>query len=260
MLHGRAPTLPQEQFESATRGDRGVTYRVFELDYCLVEQLRGMVMDDRTWEKYGALGVVWFAVFGLVGGLLPGRSASRTDSAGEIANHFADNDTAIQVGAFLTILGLIGLIWWFGSLWRAMDRAEDGSPRLAIIALIGFLISATMAVSGFAINAGIAAGIDQIGEGSAFYLHLSSILFAASPIGDVIMVTAISGLIWRTGFLPKWVAQTGVVVVVTALLASVGVASDAEFFELFASIGFFVWLLWILTVGVLLYQKAPADA
>ena len=33
---------------------------------------------------------------------------------------------AIEVGTLLLGLGLIGLFWWFGSLWRAMVDAEGG--------------------------------------------------------------------------------------------------------------------------------------
>ena len=217
-------------------------------------------MDDKAWERYGALGAVWFVVLGVIGGGLAGSTPSRGDSAADIANFYADNDSAIQVGAFLTLLGVVGLVWWFGSLWRAMGRAEEGSPRLSVIALVGFVISGAMALSGFTVNAATAAGIDVIGEGSAFFLGLSSVFFAASSIGDVIMVGAVSGLAWRTGFLPRWIAQAGLVVVLASLVASLGMASDADFFGLFALIAFVVWALWLLSVGVLLYRTAPADA
>ena len=110
-------------------------------------------MDDKTWEKYGALGGIWFVVFAVVGSLLAGAPPARDDAA-EIAEWFVDNDGAIQTGAFLSGIGVIGLVWWFGTLWRAMRRAGDGgAPRLEVVALTGFVFSGAMAFSGFAVNA-----------------------------------------------------------------------------------------------------------
>lgn len=215
-------------------------------------------MFDKSWEKYGALGVIWFVVLNFVGALLGGSPPSRTDSAAEIARYYADNDTAIQFGGFLIAIGVIGLVVWFGSLWRAMDRAEGGSPYLAIIALSGFIVSGTMALAAWAINAAMAAGIADAGERSADFYEIVSVLFGFSSIGDVIMISAVSALVWSTGFLPKWIAQLGVIVVLCSLVSAVGIASDASFFELFAFIAILIWVVWIVSVGVLLYRKTPA--
>ena len=88
-------------------------------------------MDDKTWERYGALGGIWFVVFAVVGSFLAGAPPSRDDAA-EIAEWFVDNDGAIQTGAFLSGIGVIGLVWWFGTLWRAMrppsGMAYEGRP------------------------------------------------------------------------------------------------------------------------------------
>ena len=85
-------------------------------------------------------------------------------------------------------------------------------------------------------------------------------MFGFSPIGDVLFVGAISALAHRTEFLPKWTAQAGLVVVAVALVSSLSIASDAAFFEVFAIIAGVTWMLWILSVGILLYKKAPSSA
>ena len=217
-------------------------------------------MNDAMEERYGALGVVWFVVLAVIGLVLAGSEPSRTDSAAEIAKYYADNDTGLQVGAFLAGLAIVGLVVWFGSVWRAMVRAEGGTSRLALIAAIGVVISTITAIGSIAIDAGTAAAIDQLGEGSAVFFQLSSVLFGFSPIGDVLFVGAISVLAHRTGFLPKWTAQAGLVVVAVALVASLSIASDAAFFEVFAIIAGVTWMLWILSVGILLYKQAPSSA
>ena len=222
-------------------------------------------MDDKTWERYGALGGIWFLVLGVIGSLLAGTPPGRTDSADEIAVWFLDNDTNIQIGAFLTGIGVIGLAWWFGSLWQAMVRAEDGSLRVAVIALAGFSMSGAMAMGGFAVNAATASGIELVGTGSAFFFGLSSVLYGFAAIGTAIMVLAVSGLVWRTGFLPKWIAEIGVIIAALEIVSALGVATDANFFGLVGFIAFVAWAIWNAIVGWLLYQgqaaiTATADA
>ena len=175
---------------------------------------------------------------------LLGRAPPARDDAAEIAEWFVDNDSAIQTGAFLSGIGVIGLVWWFGTLWRAMRRAGDGAPRLEVVALTGFVLSGAMAFSGFAVNAATASGIEEISGGTSFFFGLASVFFAFAGIGTAIMVMAISALANRTGFLPKWLAQAGLVVVVAELLSSVGVASDAAFWGQLGFIAFLVWALW----------------
>ena len=82
-------------------------------------------MDDRTWERYGASGGVWFVVMVVIGGILAGSPPGRSDSPADIAKYDTDNDSGLQIGAFLGALGVIGLVWWFGTLWRSMADAEE---------------------------------------------------------------------------------------------------------------------------------------
>ena len=162
-------------------------------------------MDDKTWERYGALGGVWFVVLAVIGGILAGSPPARSDSAADIAKYYTDNDSGLQVGAFLGALGAIGLIWWFGRLWRSMADAEGGTPRVSIIALVGFILSGVGATAAFTVDAGVAAAIDAAGEGSKVFFQIFNISFGFSAIGNLILTAAVGGLILRTGFLPKWV-------------------------------------------------------
>ena len=218
------------------------------------------MFDDKTWERYGALGGVWFVVLTVVGVILAGTPPARTDSVADITEWFVDNDGAIQIAAFLTALGIIGLVWWFGTLWRMMANTEGGTPRVAIIALVGFVISGIGAITSFSINTATASAIDLVGEGSAFFFEMAMVAVAFSSLGDVILALAVSALIMRSEMLPKWVGQLGYLVAVASLIASLGIASDAEFFGVVGLIAFLIWSLWILAISVLSYQKLSATA
>lgn len=215
-------------------------------------------MDDKTWERYGALGGVWFVVLAVVGSIIAGNPPSRTDSPAEIAAHYLDKSTEIQVSAFLTALGVIGFVWWFGTLWRAMTRAEDGAPRLAVIALIGLLLSGIGAMGGFAIDAGTAASAELVGDGASIFYQISSVSFGFSAMGDVVMAVAVGGLVLRTAFLPRWVGYLSGLVAVLSLLAMIGIASDADFFRVMGFVAVIAWGVWIIVIGVLNHQKLGA--
>ena len=218
-------------------------------------------MDDKAWERYGALGGVWFVVLAVIGGFIVGADRpGRADPAAEIGEWIADNDAALQWGAFLTAIGVIGLAWWFGTLYRAMRGAEEGNPRVAIIALAGFIVSGIGAMTGFSINAGVAAAVDQAGDGVSVFYGISGVAFGISAVGDVILALAVSGLAMRTGFLPRWVASLGLIVVVTSLIASIGIASDDDFFDSFGFIAFLIWAFWILAVSSVNYNRTSAAA
>ncbi len=224
-----------------------------------ISRLGGLTMDDKFWEKYGALGGIWFVILAVVGSLLAGAPPRRDGSVADIVKWYADNDSAIQLGGFLGGLGVIGLLWWFGSLWRAMGRADTSSNRVGVIALAGLGFGGAMAFAGFSVNSATASRIDDIGDGADFFYSLSSVFFGFSAIGIAVLVMAVSGLAWRTGFLPRWLAQAGFVVVLAEIVASVGVANDAAFFGLFGFIAFLAWALWIAVISWLLYQQTPAD-
>jgi len=215
-------------------------------------------MDDRKWERYGALGGVWFVVLATIGGILAGSPPSRTDSAADILTYYTDHETELQVGAFLGALGVIGLVWWFGTLWRSMAEAEGGNPRVSIIALVGFILSGTAAMAAFTIDAGTAAAIDVAGEGSKIFFQISNISFGFSAVGDVIMTAAVGGLILRTGFLPKWVGYLSYAIAVLAVVGSIAIASDASFFTAFTFIAAAAWGVWIVVIAVLNSRRTTA--
>jgi hypothetical protein len=218
-------------------------------------------MDAKTAERYGALGGIWFVILAVIGGMLAGSSMpGRDDPVSEIVEFYADNDGAIQLGAFLTAIGVIGLVWWFGSLWRKMTDAEGGTPRLAVVALLGLTLSGIGAMTGMIINAGTAATIDVAGEGSAAFFAMSSVAFAFSGVGDVVLTLAVAVLILRSDMLPKWVAYASLVSAAVSLVAALGIASDADFFVVLGFIAFLVWSAWVLLLSVLLYQQTPTSA
>ena len=222
-------------------------------------------MDDARWEKYAALGGVVFVVLSVVGSFIAGTPPAADDSATEIAEWFTDHSGAIQASQFLNGVALIALTWWGGSLFRRMARAENGRPRLSVVAIVGLVFGGTFALVSGAIMSATALRIDEIGDGAQVFYTVSMVLLSTSGFGLVAALAAISALNLRTKMLPQWLTFAGWLVAVLFLIGSIGSATDSAAFGFFGLVGFLVWCIWILGVSYEMWKRptsaiAPASA
>lgn len=216
-------------------------------------------MDDKTWERYGLLGGVGFAVLILISSIIPGAPPQLDDSGAKIAEYFSDHDRALRLATFLAGLALIGIVWWIGSLWRVMRRAEGGEPRLAVVAFGGLLFSGAMAFSGMALQSAIAMRIDSLGDdGAKFFYTVAAVLFALTNFGIALLVGSVSALALRTKFLPDWLAWAGAGVAALAVISGAGCASERGVFTVLGLITLLLWLVWIVAVSLVLYRPSES--
>ena len=94
-------------------------------------------MNDRNWERWGALGGILFVVLVVISAILPGSPPMTSDSAKKIADFVVDHDDEVRWAGYIGTLAVIPFFWWLGSVWRLLRRGEGGSPRLAVMAILG---------------------------------------------------------------------------------------------------------------------------
>jgi hypothetical protein len=218
-------------------------------------------MDESSWERYAALGGIVFVVLNVIGAFLAGSPPSLDDSPQEIAKFFNDHAGALQAAQVLGGIGIIGLFWWFGSLWRKMARAEDERPRLAVVALIGLAIGAVFALSSGAITSLAAMRIDDLGPGGAkVFFAYSTVLLGTAGFGIVAFVSAVSALSYKTALFPQWVTIIGWIVGAGFLVSTLASASDADVFTLTGLLSFLLFCVWILAISVLMFRGAVRAA
>jgi hypothetical protein len=218
-------------------------------------------MDDKRWERIAALGGVAFVVLNVVGSILQGAPpSSDSDSPAEIVDWFVDDGDTIRVAVLLGGLSMIGLVWWFGSLWRRMARAEGGDHRLSIVALVGLAAAGALATASFALLSATAMNVDDMDVADVrFVFVLSNVLLSLSGPFIVAHLAAVNALSVRTGFLPRWITIIGYVAAALFLVASVGAATDADGIMIFGFLGFLVWSIWILCVSAHLWRTTDAS-
>lgn len=215
-------------------------------------------MDDSKWARYAALGGVVFVVLNVVGAILAGSPPAADESATKIADYFADNGDGVKAALWLGGLGSVGLVWWFGSLWRRMSRAEGGQHRLAIVSLLGLGLGGALFMASASVSSAAAFRLTELGEGTQVFYTLSVVLLSAAGFGVGIHLIATSALSFRAKMLPAWLAWLGALAGLAFLISAViGSASESSATFVFGFIGFIGWSVWILGISYVMWSEAP---
>jgi hypothetical protein len=215
------------------------------------------MMDDRSWERWGALGGILFVVLVAVTAILPGYPPKTGDSAAKIAEFIGDNGNKIRWAATTGGLANVALFWWLGSVWRLMRRGEGGSPRLAVTALAGAIFASVMATIGAVSLAVIPViGTHTFANAQIRYFYiLSTNLAVATMFGAAVFVGAFSLLIIRSRVLPPVMGWLGLIVAAVGLVGGPVVSSTRDAFFYVAFVGFIAFLAWVVIVSLLMYAQ-----
>jgi hypothetical protein len=154
----------------------------------------------------GILFVVLFIVAILVGGETPDTD----DSAQEIVDFYLDNDDSQAVASALLALGCVALIFFVGSLRRALRAAAGDEGGLSTVVLLGGVVMAVGAsiFAGIGFTLGDAA--DDLPPDAVLTLNaLNSDMFFTVAVGTAVFNLSLGLAVLRHGGLPRalgWVA------------------------------------------------------
>ncbi len=194
-----------------------------------------------------------FVLLMVLGFIISGNSPAPDDSRAKIASYLGDDSKYNKniVGYFFVLAAMLFLVGFFAALRARLAEAEAGNGWLAGLAFgagvasVAFLV---VAVSLFVspVAAAHDAGRDTLDPGIyRLTQDVGYLIWVASVVVGALVVWATSAVALRTGILPRWFAWAGVLVGVLCLVA--------VFF-----IPIFIYWLWILVAGVLLYLRPAA--
>ncbi len=158
----------------------------------------------------GPLTGILFVLLTVVAFLIGGETPSTDDSRREIVDFYLDNDDSQSFAGPLLALGAVALLFFIGSLRRALRAAEGDDGGLSTVALLGGLMIAVGAsiLAGITFTLGDAA--DELPPAAILTLNaLSSDMFFPLAVGTAAFNLALGLAILRHGGLPRplgWVA------------------------------------------------------
>jgi hypothetical protein len=218
-------------------------------------------VENSFWERWAPVGGILFAVLIVVSGLIAGTPPKLTDSTAKIVKYIGDNQGVLRWAAYIGAVGTGFALWWAGSVWRCITRAEGGTPLLAVTAVGGLLLGLSVAMVGSIITAVLATPGVGTGTGAGgvrFFYVLGTALFGGVGIGIVAFAGAFSVVIIRTRVLPSIVGWFGLLVAIVWIPGSaIMSARRDEVFDI-TFVGFLLFALWALVTSVVMLRR-PAD-
>jgi hypothetical protein len=199
-------------------------------------------------ERVAALTGVAFVVVAIIAAIIGGEPPDADSPVQEIIDHYADNKTSIQVGAFVGAAAMVLLVFFGAYLRSVFSAAEGRGGILSVLTLVG----AAMVAFGFAIDLTITVALTEAVEDiePAAVQALQALWdndFVPIALGILVFLIATGLSIVRYGVLPKWLGWVALV------LAVIG----------FTPLGFIAFLgagIWIAIVSVMLAMRArPAS-
>lgn len=164
----------------------------------------------------------------------------------EIVGHYADNKQSVIIGAGLAGLAAALLVFFGGSLRRALSEAEGPGGVLSAVALAGAAIMAVGIAIDATISFALAEAVDDVAPAAVQSLQaLWDNDFMPIAVGSSVLFLSAGISIVRHRALPRWL---GWVAILLGVLAS-------------TPIGYFSFVgggVWIAVVSVLLALRARA--
>jgi hypothetical protein len=218
-------------------------------------------LDDSFWERWAPVGGIVFAVLIVVSGLVAGSPPKLTDRTEEIVDYLSDNEGALRWSAYIGAVGSGFALWWAGSVWRTIRRAEGGSPLLAVTAVGGLLLGLSVAMVASIVNAVLATpgvGVGTGVSGVRFFYILGTALFGGVGIGVIAFAGAFSVVIIRTRVLPTIVGWFGLLVALVWIPGAAIMSTTGDAVYHIAFVAFLLFALWALITSIVMLRQ-PAE-
>ena len=158
----------------------------------------------------GPLTGILFVVLVIVAFLVSGETPATDDSPREIVDFYLDNDDSQAAASAVLALGCVALVFFLGTLRRALRAAAGDDGGLSTVVLLGGVVIAVGAsiFAGIGFTLGDAA--DELPPSAILTLNaLNSDLFFTVAVGTAVFNLALALAVLRHGGLPRplgWVA------------------------------------------------------
>src|SRR5215210_6281485 len=175
-------------------------------------------MSDRIWTRIAAAGGILYVVLTLLGNDVLGTSSGApgiTATGAKLGAYVRTHPpTALSWAAlYIELLGILAFVFFLGSLWSVLRRAEGEHGPFSAIAFGAGLVSVGVKIASF--PAAIAAfyrgqeGMDS--QLAAALLDMNGVSFVLTWAIDAALLAATAVVVLSTGALPRWLGWSAAV-------------------------------------------------
>lgn len=216
---------------------------------------------SRSWEQMGAASGL-FAALLLVAAFIiflstdPG--GGNTPQLPDIANaqavpaFFADHLSAIRAQVMLNSIGIVFFLWFLGTLWSVLRKAEGEPARGSAIASAGALAGVALTLVGLMLTgtSTLTTSLSQARTVPALYTA-AALAFAFGGAAFTIFFLGVAEVSLRAGGLPKWLGFLAVLAAAVSVFGFVTpYATSGIFNPATGALGFyahyFAFVVWVL--------------
>jgi hypothetical protein len=199
-------------------------------------------------ERLAPLAGLVFIALAIASGILSGSTPDANDTTVGVAGFWKVHDNKEIVSALLGGVGVVFFLWFLGSLWATLRRAEPEPGRVSATVFGGFLVFAVGILSVLAFQFAAADVADDSGVAPQVVQTLSvlqSDFFLPLSGGLIVGMLASAVAILRFRAFPRWLGGV-------ALISGI----------LFFTPGFFIGLilagLWVIAMSILMFRTGGA--
>lgn len=205
-------------------------------------------MSDRL-SRLAPLTGVLFAVVLVVGVFTSGETPDGNASPAKVIAYYGSHRSDIEASAIVFVFAFLFLVLFAGSL-RSYLRRTAAAEGLSALVLAGAVLMAAGAVTGSAVEYGLAHHLSRVGPATAQTMNLlSNELFLPVIVGAFLLAVPSGLAILRGARLPNWLGWVAIVLGIAALIP------PASFPSL---LGFVIWSV---IVSILMYRRTgPATS
>jgi hypothetical protein len=200
----------------------------------------------------GPLTGILFVVLAIIAFAVGGESPGVDDSTRKVVSFYVDNDSEQQIAGALLGLACISLIFFLGSVRRALRAAVGDEGGLSTVAALGGLMIAVGAsiFAGLTFTLGDAA--DELPASAILALNaLNSDMFITVAVGTAVFNLGLALAVLRHGGLPRPLGWLALVVGIAGL-------TPAGFFAFLATGIVIAWASVALAMQIRAAESPPA--
>ncbi len=206
-------------------------------------------------------GAVFFVLLAISASVLTNVPNPFSDSGQEILSYVARHQGQLQLSAVLMALAMSAVLVWAAGLYRALRKAEGGSPGLAMAAFGGAALTAASTVTYALIEGITVTRFSALGPAGVLVLWTMLRLNLGAILLGLLVVTGATAVVClRAHLFPRWFAVASIVLALISAIGACTIGYTPVGIQIVAAFALILDCVWILMVSIYFWRDPALTA